>query len=123
MTIQIISASNILNYHKVKHILSTAISDIELNGISDLVIGDIKFSGNAQRRLKHAILFHGTILYDFDLSLVTQYLKEPPIQPDYRNNRPHHDFIQNLPIRYDQLIDLFTHSDHFKPLEIKDIAL
>ena len=68
----------------VKKTLSKALNNIELKGISDLTINDVKFSGNAQRRLKNAILFHGTILYDFDLGLISDYLKEPPIQPEYR---------------------------------------
>ena len=68
----------------VQKALSPHVSGTEQKGISDLVINNIKFSGNAQRRLKHAILFHGTILYDFNLNLVTKYLKEPPIQPEYR---------------------------------------
>ena len=52
----------------VQKALSPHVSGTEQKGISDLVIDNIKFSGNAQRRLKHAILFHGTILYDFDLT-------------------------------------------------------
>ena len=77
--------------HKVDH--------VELKGISDLAINNIKFSGNAQRRLKKAILFHGTILYNFQLSLIEKYLKHPPIQPAYRENRPHDQFIQNIPLK------------------------
>ena len=73
----------------VQKALSPHVSGTEQKGISDLVINNIKFSGNAQRRLKHAILFHGTILYDFNLNLVTKYLKEPPIQPEYRKKKDH----------------------------------
>ena len=118
------SLTNTTTYilNKVKNILFSSISDIELKGISDLAINNIKFSGNAQRRLKNAILFHGTILYDFNLDLITKYLKEPPIQPDYRKNRSHRDFIQNLNITNTQLIDLFTNSDHFETLELSDLS-
>ncbi|MEK9726656.1 MAG: lipoate--protein ligase family protein [Candidatus Margulisiibacteriota bacterium] len=91
----------------VKNTLSSSIKNIELKGISDLTINDIKFSGNAQRRLKNAILFHGTILYDFNLKLITQYLKEPPVQPDYRKQRLHASFIQNLNVNQQTLFDLF----------------
>ena len=117
------SLTNTTTYilNKVKDVLLSSISDIELKGISDLAIKNIKFSGNAQRRLKNAILFHGTILYDFNLDLITKYLKEPPIQPDYRKNRSHRDFIQNLNITDTQLIDLFTNSDHFETLELNDL--
>jgi lipoate-protein ligase A len=92
---------------KVKGALTPTINNIQLQGVSDLTVNNIKFSGNAQRRLKNAVLFHGTILYDFDLSLVAKYLKEPPIQPDYRLNRPHKDFINNAPIKKQELIETF----------------
>ena len=94
--------------NKVKTILSNKINNIELKGISDLAIDGVKFSGNAQRRLKHAILFHGTILYDFNLDLISKYLKEPPVQPDYREKRSHHEFIRNISLSYKGLCDLFS---------------
>ncbi len=68
--------------------------------ISDLATGtgEKKFSGNAQRRGKQYILHHGTILYDFDLSLISRYLKMPQEIPDYRKARPHTDFVTNVAI-------------------------
>ena len=68
--------------------------------ISDLATGqgEKKFSGNAQRRGKHYILHHGTILYRFDLSLISRYLKMPQDIPEYRKDRSHTDFVTNVPI-------------------------
>jgi lipoate-protein ligase A len=68
--------------------------------MSDLATGpgEKKFSGNAQRRRKHYILHHGTILYKFDLSLVSRYLNMPQDIPEYRKHRPHTDFVTNVPI-------------------------
>ncbi len=57
-----------------------------------------KFSGNAQRRGKRTILHHGTILYKFDLSLISRYLNMPQDIPEYRKHRPHTDFVTNIPI-------------------------
>jgi len=97
----------------VQERLDPIVSKTEQKGISDLVIDNIKFSGNAQRRLKNAILFHGTILYDFDLTLISKYLKEPPIQPDYRKKRQHHQFIRNVSASKLALIEAFvTKRDH-----------
>ena len=61
-------------------------------------LGEKKFSGNAQRRGKHYILHHGTILYKFDLSLISRYLNMPQDIPEYRKGRPHTDFVTNIPI-------------------------
>ncbi len=67
-------------------------------GVTDLAIGDLKFSGNAQRRKRKFFLFHGTFLLDFDLSLIPQILREPKVQPEYRAQRSHEKFITNLNI-------------------------
>ncbi len=68
--------------------------------ISDiaLVSDQKKFSGNAQHRGKNFILHHGTILYDFDLDLISRYLKMPKDVPEYRQGRSHRDFVTNIPI-------------------------
>jgi len=67
---------------------------------SDLAtgLGEKKFSGNAQRRGKYYILHHGTILYNFDLSLMSRYLNIPDQMPEYRKYRAHTDFVTNIPM-------------------------
>jgi lipoate-protein ligase A len=107
---QLESVSHTTNYvlSLVQSALHTIAPNSQQKGISDLVENNIKFSGNAQRRLKHAILFHGTILYQFDLTLVESYLKHPPIQPDYRKNRNHLSFIKNISTTYESLVQAFT---------------
>jgi len=68
--------------------------------ISDLALVDNqkKISGNSQRRSRQYILHHGTILYDFDLSLVNRYLKIPKDMPEYRKKRSHLDFVDNVSV-------------------------
>src|SRR3984957_2817791 len=48
--------------------------DLAIRGHTDLTVGDLKFSGNAQRRRRKFLIFHGTFLLQFDLSLVEQLL-------------------------------------------------
>ncbi len=69
---------------------------IRIQGISDLTLGDLKFSGNAQRRKRNFFLFHGTFLYNFNLELIETYLKAPSRKPEYRQNRSHKDFVTNI---------------------------
>src|SRR5690606_7342047 len=78
---------------------------IEQAGISDLSVAGRKFSGNAQQRKRDHVLHHGTILYDFDLASIERYLKLPPRQPEYRANRPHADFLCNVPLSRDEVAD------------------
>ncbi|HOZ47975.1 MAG TPA: biotin/lipoate A/B protein ligase family protein [Candidatus Hydrogenedentes bacterium] len=68
------------------------------NGISDLTLGGRKISGNAQKRRKHFILHHGTLLYRLDPALMERYQREPLDRPRYRGDRTHRGFVRNLPL-------------------------
>lgn len=71
-------------------------SPIKLQGFTDLTLDGWKFSGNAQRRKRRFLLFHGTFLIQFDIPLVEKFLPIPARQPPYRHNRPHTAFLVNL---------------------------
>jgi lipoate-protein ligase A len=75
---------------------SVANAPISIQGHTDLAMNGLKFSGNSQRRRKRSLLFHGSLLLDFDLSLVSELLPMPSAQPDYRQNRAHEKFLTNL---------------------------
>lgn len=69
-------------------------------GSSDLALrddgGERKVSGNALRVRRGAVLYHGTLLDDFDLGLVSLLLRHPPREPEYREGRDHAAFLANL---------------------------
>ena len=69
---------------------------VEVQGHTDLAIGGLKFSGNAQRRKRTHLLFHGAILLNLDLDLLEQVLPMPSLQPDYRSGRSHREFLTQL---------------------------
>lgn len=69
---------------------------VAIAGISDLVLGERKFSGNAQYRKRRYALIHGTLLLHFDLDSIAKYLTLPAKQPEYRQKRVHGDFVTNL---------------------------
>lgn len=81
---------------------------IEVRGFTDLVHAGKKFSGNAQRRKRRALLFHGSFLLNFDLPLISRTLKMPEQQPEYRAGRRHEEFVANLPLDRTQLTKLFV---------------
>ena len=74
-----------------------------MRGYSDLTSDELKFSGNAQRRRKRFILFHGTVLYGFDLDIISECLGSPEKMPEYRQNRAHEGFITNIDVNPDSL--------------------
>jgi lipoate-protein ligase A len=76
---------------------------IEHAGISDLAMGDRKFSGNAQQRKRTHFLHHGTLLYGFDILPVSRYLQMPARQPEYRQGRHHEVFLSNIPLHPSEL--------------------
>jgi lipoate---protein ligase len=71
-------------------------SEIEIQGHTDLTSQGLKFSGNAQRRRRKFLIFHGTFLLNFDLPQVERFLLMPSKQPTYRQNRSHREFLTNL---------------------------
>jgi lipoate---protein ligase len=80
-----------------------ACAPVEWRGQTDLAIGGLKFAGNAQRRRRHFLLFHGSFLLRLDMSLVEKALPLPSRQPDYRVHRSHADFLINLNVPPDTI--------------------
>ncbi|MFZ5831124.1 MAG: lipoate--protein ligase family protein [Planctomycetota bacterium] len=78
--------------------LSRRVPGVRCRGTSDLVLGDVKFSGNSVRCRRKHMLYHGTLLHDFPLTMISEFLREPPRQPEYRRGRPHQEFVTNLPL-------------------------
>jgi lipoate-protein ligase A len=76
-------------------------TDLALETQSSAIGAHLKFSGNAQRRRKHFLLFHGTFLLRFDLALIDSFLRMPSKEPDYRQGRSHKDFLANLDLPVD----------------------
>ena len=90
---------------KIGATLRDLLPSVERCGTSDLAVDNYKFSGNSMRCKRTHLLYHGTLLYDFDVSLIGSCLRMPPRVPDYREGRIHADFIMNLPISRDAIRD------------------
>jgi lipoate-protein ligase A len=92
-----ISATNQFILERHRDALAALVpAPIEWRGQTDLAIGGLKFAGNAQRRRRRFLLFHGSFLLHLDLRLLEQILPQPSRQPDYRVNRSHSEFLTNL---------------------------
>lgn len=78
--------------------LHPLVSDVRRQGISDVVSGDRKFSGNSLRVKRSHLLYHGTLMYALPTGLIEQLLRPPPRQPAYRGGRTHSQFVMNLPL-------------------------
>ncbi len=88
------------------HLIETLTGrEVRIGGVSDLTIGGRKFSGNAQYRKSRYVLVHGTLLINFELAMIERCLLLPPKQPEYRDNRPHLEFVANLELANEQLLN------------------
>jgi lipoate---protein ligase len=78
--------------------LAPIVPDLTMRGICDLAMGEKKVSGNSVRVKRDHVLYHGTLLYDYQLEMIGRCLAMPPRQPGYRQARPHDAFVANLPL-------------------------
>ena len=79
--------------------------EVKLQGTCDLTWNNQKCSGNSLRITRSHLLYHGTILYDADLDLISECLDQAPRQPNYRDGRSHRDFVTNVPVDVERLIN------------------
>ncbi|MDD4956906.1 MAG: lipoate--protein ligase family protein [Candidatus Omnitrophica bacterium] len=90
----------------------------EISPISDISYNGKKVSGNAQARKKRYFLHHGTVLFGMDIGLVGKYLKHPPREPGYRKGRAHDNFMSNLPLPAEDIVDLIMDAFDAKKIPI-----
>ena len=83
---------------RVLNALQEHVPNVELCGICDLAWNERKCSGNSLRVHRDHLLYHGTILYNYDLRFLHRCLKFAPRQPEYRQGRDHFDFVTNVPV-------------------------
>ena len=118
-----ITETNAFIMQRLKNALEPILGPgIEIQGFSDLALGALKFSGNAQYRKRRFLLFHGTFLLRFDISLVEKLLPIPLRQPPYRQNRSHGDFLANLNLPSDTIKQTLKQAWNTTE-ELKDLPL
>jgi lipoate---protein ligase len=101
--LQSITATNHFVMERNRQALASLLGKaVTIEGHTDLAWGGLKFSGNAQRRKRDWLLFHGTfLLRHFDRNLMEQVLLLPSRQPAYRQGRSHTKFVTQLNIASD----------------------
>jgi lipoate-protein ligase A len=117
--LQTIAGTNRFILEKHRAVLQSLLQgEVEVRGHTDMVLGGLKFSGNAQRRKRHALIFHGTFLLQADLKLIGKALRMPSKEPDYRRGRSHLDFLTNLNLAPGSVKDALREAwDATKPLK------
>ena len=97
-----VSGANGYILERVAAALSRVLTEpVQRCGDTDLVWRGRKFSGNAQRRRRTHLLFHGTVLLGLNQPLMDLCLKFPSRTPAYRQARSHAEFVSPLPLAAD----------------------
>lgn len=97
-----VSGANGYILERVAAALSRVLPEpVQRCGDTDLVWRGRKFSGNAQRRRRTHLLFHGTVLLGLNQPLMDRCLRFPSRTPEYRQDRSHAEFVSALPLAAD----------------------
>ncbi len=79
--------------------------DVRVLGSGDLTLGQRKFSGSAQRRLKRHVMVHASLIYDIEAGVIGRYLHPPGRQPAYREGRSHENFLTTLALSRREIVE------------------
>jgi lipoate---protein ligase len=96
--LRVIDAAHRFVLDRVAEALQPLLPGVARQGISDLTWRNRKISGNSLRCRRSHLLYHGTLLYQFPLELISRCLKVAPRQPEYRQGRDHDSFVTNAPL-------------------------
>ena len=66
------------------------------DGVSDLARDGRKVGGSGVFRKKGLLYYSTTLLVEPRIDLIERYLLHPPREPEYRNGRPHREFLATL---------------------------
>ena len=72
------------------------IEGLRYRGISDSAIGEKEILGSSIYRNHWKIFYHAVLNISMPIDLIGKYLKHPPREPEYRDGRPHHEFVTSL---------------------------
>ncbi|MDD4725504.1 MAG: lipoate--protein ligase [Tissierellia bacterium] len=102
----------------VKALQSLGVNAV-FTGRNDITIEGKKFSGNAQYFQKHKLLHHGTLLYDCDMSKLSQALKSKPIKFVDKSVKSVGSRVTNICDHMDVKMDLREFREYLKNYVIK----
>lgn len=89
-------AFNRISTQLIEAFTQAGLPGVTQEGVSDLVLDDLKIGGSCIYRARDLLYYSTTLLFDPDIELSRRYLKHPPREPDYRRGREHGAFMGSL---------------------------
>ena len=75
---------------------SEGVSGVAQAGVSDLTVAGRKIGGSCIWRTRNILYYSTTVLVAPNWELIERYLPHPPREPEYRDGRPHREFLTSL---------------------------
>jgi len=95
-------------FHQINELVIGALQQLGIKGLSqqghsDICLDDRKILGSSMYGSRKLIFYTASLLVSNDLGLIDRYLRHPSLEPDYRQGRPHQDFLTTLTQVYPHL--------------------
>ncbi len=90
------TAFNAISDWIIAALAEIGIPGVVQHGVSDLVLHQRKIGGSCVYRTRGLLYYSTTLLCEQKMPLVDQYLLHPPREPEYRQGRPHAEFMGSL---------------------------
>lgn len=106
----------------VVNVLKSLGLDASLSGRNDILLKDMKISGNAQYFKNNRILSHGTLLYDADMSKLQNALNVDPLKIQSKGVKSVRSRVTNIRDHLKEDMTIGDFQDYLKSGLIKDLG-
>ncbi len=89
-----------INDYIIEALRTAGVAKLTQQGISDICLRQRKILGSCMYRSKDVLFYTASLMVSNDLQLLDRYLKHPSQEPDYRQGRPHRDFVTTIQREY-----------------------
>lgn len=80
----------------IESLVAMGVEGLNQKGISDISVGMRKIAGSAMHKARDRWFYHAVLNIAEPAGTIAWYLAHPPREPDYRQGRPHSEFVTNL---------------------------
>ncbi|PLX06431.1 MAG: hypothetical protein C0596_18370 [Marinilabiliales bacterium] len=84
------------NNYIINALKDQGVKNLEIKGVSDIVLNGKKIVGSSMYRGKDYLFFHAVINISEKVETIAKYLKHPDTEPDYRKGRNHLEFVTSI---------------------------
>lgn len=84
------------NMKIIEALQDQGVTELSIQGISDIVLNGRKIVGSSMYKGKDFLFFHAVVNLGESADYISQFLKHPATEPEYRQGRKHSEFVSSL---------------------------